>query len=150
MGPNVLWLTEFLGQAMELQPGMRVLDMGCGRALSSIFLAKEFGVQVWAADLWIAADVLPQLAPLWPWEFCSFHGPEWWRTHWAKTGLVEILTADSMPNGWEIWLRWEEMWEKIGAPTKLSNQDVLRGDTEHLLGFTRVVARRRSNPLYRT
>ena len=55
MGPNVLWLTEALGQAMELQPGMRVLDMGCGRAMSSIFLAQEYGVQVWATDLWISA-----------------------------------------------------------------------------------------------
>ena len=53
MGPNVLWLTEWLCQRMELKPGMRVLDMGCGKALSSVFLAREFGVQVWANDLWI-------------------------------------------------------------------------------------------------
>lgn len=53
MGPNVLWLTEALTQAMDLRPGMRVLDMGCGRAVSSIFLAKEFAVEVWATDLWI-------------------------------------------------------------------------------------------------
>jgi cyclopropane fatty-acyl-phospholipid synthase-like methyltransferase len=32
---------------------MRILDLGCGRALSSIFFAREFGAQVWAADLWI-------------------------------------------------------------------------------------------------
>jgi len=32
-----------------------VLDMGCGKALSSVFLAREFGVQVWANDLWISA-----------------------------------------------------------------------------------------------
>lgn len=55
MGPNVLWLTEWLGEKMELKPGMRVLDMGCGKALSSVFLAKEYGVQVWANDLWISA-----------------------------------------------------------------------------------------------
>lgn len=55
MGPGVLWLTEALSQVIQLEPGMRVLDMGCGRAASSIFLAREFGVQVCAADLWIAA-----------------------------------------------------------------------------------------------
>ncbi len=55
MGSNALWLAEWLSSAMELQPGMRVLDLGCGRALSSIFLAREYGVQVWATDLWIAA-----------------------------------------------------------------------------------------------
>jgi len=53
MGPNVLWLMEWLCQAMTLKPGMRVLDMGCGKAMSSIFLAKEFGAQVWANDLWV-------------------------------------------------------------------------------------------------
>lgn len=53
MGPNGLWLTEALTQVMALEPGMRVLDLGCGSAMSSIFLAREFGVQVWAADLWI-------------------------------------------------------------------------------------------------
>ena len=55
MGPNALWLTEWLCEKLELKPGMRVLDMGCGKALSSVFLAREFGVQVWANDLWIPA-----------------------------------------------------------------------------------------------
>ncbi len=55
MGPNVLWLAESLTQVMDLRPGMRVLDMGCGKAISSIFLAKEFGAKVWANDLWINA-----------------------------------------------------------------------------------------------
>ncbi|MEV6271720.1 hypothetical protein AB0L64_31450 [Kribbella sp. NPDC051936] len=32
---------------------MRVLDLGCGTALSSIFLAREYDVDVWAADLWV-------------------------------------------------------------------------------------------------
>ncbi len=51
-GANSLWLTEWLTEAMDLRPGMRVLDLGCGRAASSIFLRREFGVQVSAADLW--------------------------------------------------------------------------------------------------
>jgi len=51
-GANCLWLTEWLAEALDLEPGMRVLDLGCGRAASSIFLCREFGVQVWAADLW--------------------------------------------------------------------------------------------------
>ena len=56
MGPNVVWLAESLTQVMTLEPGMRVLDMGYGKALSSIFLAKEFGLQVWATDLWLSAS----------------------------------------------------------------------------------------------
>jgi cyclopropane fatty-acyl-phospholipid synthase-like methyltransferase len=53
-GANALWLTEWLARAMDLRPGMRVLDLGCGRAMSSIFLCREFGVQVWATDLWFS------------------------------------------------------------------------------------------------
>ncbi|MBI2921432.1 MAG: methyltransferase domain-containing protein [Planctomycetes bacterium] len=55
MGPNALWLAESLSQVMPLSPGMRILDMGCGRGMTSIFFAKEFGVTVWANDLWIPA-----------------------------------------------------------------------------------------------
>jgi cyclopropane fatty-acyl-phospholipid synthase-like methyltransferase len=53
---NALWITEWLTTAMELNPGMKVLDLGCGRAMSSIFLRREFGVQVWAVDLWFSAS----------------------------------------------------------------------------------------------
>ena len=50
MGENVLFNLESLTSLIALQPGMRVLDLGCGKAISSIFLAKEYGVQVWSVD----------------------------------------------------------------------------------------------------
>ena len=221
MGPNVLWLTEFLAGAMHLEPGMRVLDMGCGKAMSSIFLAREYGVQVWATDLWIPAgenwqrireaglqdrvfpihaeahalpyadgffdalvsldayhyfgtddlyigryarlvrpegligivvpgvneelaDGVPaELAPCWPWDFCSLHAPEWWRAHWAKTGQVEVVLADWLPDGWRHWLRWEELLVEHGATgADDGDAELLRLDGGRRLGFTRVVARR--------
>jgi SAM-dependent methyltransferase len=55
-GANSLWLAEWLASALDLRPGMRMLDLGCGRASSSIFLRREFGVQVWATDLWFNAS----------------------------------------------------------------------------------------------
>jgi len=48
MGPNVLWLAEWASQAVPLRKAMRILDLGCGKAASSIFLAKEFDVTVWS------------------------------------------------------------------------------------------------------
>jgi cyclopropane fatty-acyl-phospholipid synthase-like methyltransferase len=54
MGSHPLWLAEWLSQGLDLQRGMRVLDLGCGKAKSSIFLAREFGVEVWATDLWVS------------------------------------------------------------------------------------------------
>ncbi len=51
-----IWLAEWLSAVVDLRPGMRILDLGCGRAMSSIFLSREFGVQVWATDLWFSAS----------------------------------------------------------------------------------------------
>lgn len=56
MGTNPLWLTEALMQHVPLTAGMRVLDLGCGKGASSMFLAKEFGLQVWTVDLWMSPD----------------------------------------------------------------------------------------------
>jgi cyclopropane fatty-acyl-phospholipid synthase-like methyltransferase len=56
MGPNAIWLAEWLWDVLPLKTGMRVLDLGCGRCMTSIFLAREFGVQVWTTDLWITPD----------------------------------------------------------------------------------------------
>ena len=53
---NPLWMTEWLAEVLDLRPGMRVLDLGCGRAMSSVFLRREFGVQIWATDLWLSAS----------------------------------------------------------------------------------------------
>ncbi|MCL2357494.1 MAG: methyltransferase domain-containing protein [Defluviitaleaceae bacterium] len=55
MGPHPLWLLEELCEHLDLRPGMKVLDMGCGKGLTSVFLAKEYGVTVFANDLWIGA-----------------------------------------------------------------------------------------------
>jgi cyclopropane fatty-acyl-phospholipid synthase-like methyltransferase len=56
MGPNALWLVEALTEVMDITSDMKVLDLGCGRAVTSIFLAREFGARVWATDLWISAS----------------------------------------------------------------------------------------------
>jgi len=222
MGPNVLWLTEALCQVMELKPGMRILDMGCGKALSSIFLAKEFQLQVWATDLWIsasenwerviAAGVEAQVFPIhseahalpfadgffdavvsldayhyfgtddlylgtcfarlvkpggqigivvpglaqeftegvpeylrsgWDWEFCTFHSPAWWQQHWEKTGKVDVEQADLVPDGWQQWLKWQEVRKQAGYAYDESEAELLRKDAGCNLGFSRVVARRK-------
>jgi cyclopropane fatty-acyl-phospholipid synthase-like methyltransferase len=56
MGPNSLWLMEYLIEKISIKRGMRILDLGCGKAMSSIFLAKEYDVQIIAADLWVNAS----------------------------------------------------------------------------------------------
>jgi SAM-dependent methyltransferase len=221
MGPNPVWLAEALTHQMDLQPAMRVLDLGCGKAISSIFLAQEFQVHVWATDLWIGASdnwariqaanaqaavcpihaeahalpfahdffdalvsldayhyfgtddlylgyiskfvrpggmlgiVVPgtleeitgavpeHLATGWEWDWCSFHSPAWWRRHWEKTGLVDVQSADSIPDGWQHWLRWLEVSAAEGYPASPTEMQVLRADAGRTLGFTRLVATRK-------
>lgn len=56
MGPNcLLMLEELLGDTV-LAPGAKVLDLGCGQGLTSLYLAHFFGVQVTAVDLWNSAQ----------------------------------------------------------------------------------------------
>ena len=55
MGPNSMMIMAELAESLDLQPGMKVLDLGCGKGLTSFYLAKYFNVTVFATDLWISA-----------------------------------------------------------------------------------------------
>lgn len=223
MGLNSLWLTEWLCQDITLTPGMRVLDLGCGKGLSSIFLAKEYGVEVWAADLWIKptenysrfieagvadwvypifADArslpfaenyfdaiictdayiyfgtddlyldylhhfvkpggiigitvpgfmrelngkLPQhILPFWAQECWTWHTIDWWRWLWERTGLVDVVCVETLPDGWSLWLLWKKAREAAGDTSPGLNSDiqVLETDKGRFMGFLRMVGRRK-------
>src|SRR6266478_4604120 len=199
---NALWLTEWLAEALDLRPGMRVLDLGCGRASSSIFLRREFGVQIWACDLWFSvseniqrirdagvedgvfpihadARALPfaeeffdaivcidsfvdygtddlylcylarfvklgglvviagarlvhkidgavpeHLREWWTPDLWCLHSVAWWRRHWERTGLIDIECAESMPDGWRLWLN----WHRVIAPNNVVEIKALETD----------------------
>ena len=52
MGPNPIKLEEELLLDCAIPQGSRVCDLGSGQGLTSVFLAKEYGFTVYAADLW--------------------------------------------------------------------------------------------------
>jgi cyclopropane fatty-acyl-phospholipid synthase-like methyltransferase len=217
-GANSLWLTEWLASALDLRPGMRVLDLGCGRASSSIFLRREFGVQVWAADLWFSAaeniqrirdagvedgvfplhadarslpfapeffdaivcidspycfgtddlylnylahfvkpgcpigiasaglmqeiegSVPDHLRAWWTQDLWGLHSAAWWRRHWERTGILDIDVADTMSDGWRVWLDWHH----AVAPDNAVEIKAVEDDAGRYLGYVRVVGRRRS------
>jgi cyclopropane fatty-acyl-phospholipid synthase-like methyltransferase len=216
-GANTLWMTEWLAESLDLRPGMRVLDLGCGRAASSIFLHREFGVEVWATDLWFSASenlarirdagvdrsvfpihcearslpyadgffdailsidsfvyygtddhylnyvarflqptgilaiagagltreidgALPEHLRRW-WEpgMWSLHSAAWWQRHWERTGIVDVERADTMPDGWRLWLE----WQRVVSPDNAVEIEAVEADRGAYLGYVRVVARRR-------
>lgn len=224
MGWPVVWATEALANVMDLKPGMRVLDLGCGKAASSIFLAKEFGVNVWATELWIPPTdnwrrirtqgaenmVIPLYAEAHALPFAdayfdaivsfgtyhyfgtddyyldtiirflkpggqigivspgleselgrnipdhlaqvfarkgdnwsAFHSPDWWRWHWEKSQLVDVEVADLVPDGWRLWLRYDEFLAQLLDGYETSDLEALRADQGRNCGLTRVLARRR-------
>ena len=52
MGPNPVKLTEELMTKVVIPKGSLVMDLGSGTGITSVFLAKEYGLRVIAADLW--------------------------------------------------------------------------------------------------
>ena len=52
IGPGGLYLVSLLAEELELKSGSWVLDLGCGSAESSIYLANNYKVKVVAVDLW--------------------------------------------------------------------------------------------------
>jgi SAM-dependent methyltransferase len=214
---NPLWMTEWLASAMDLRRGMRVLDLSCGRALSSIFLHREFGVSVAAVDLWFSAaenlqrirdagidggvipfhadaralpfakeffdaivciDAFPyygtddlylnylarfvkpggrigiagsgfmreiegpvpeHLRAWWTHDHWCLHSASWWRRHWERTGYIDVELADTMPDGWRMWLE----WHNVIAPDNHAEIRALEADRGEYLGYVRIVGRRR-------
>ncbi|MGC8486712.1 MAG: SAM-dependent methyltransferase [Clostridia bacterium] len=211
-----------VGGGPPIETGHAQLDMGCGRAVSSIFLAREFDVQVFAVDLWIAASdnwqrvkeagldgqVIPihadahslpfaegffdaavsldayhyfgtddlytsyfarfrrpggqvgivspglrqefgeagvpvHLRPYWEPEFHSFHSPAWWRTHFEQSGTFRVERADLVAGGADHWLTWLDVCVRAGYPAPPEEAEMLRADAGRVLGFTRLVGRRR-------
>lgn len=56
MGPNPVKLTEELMLNHKIPSDSVICDLGSGQGLTSVFLAKEYGFTVYAADLWSDPD----------------------------------------------------------------------------------------------
>lgn len=57
MGPNSVLITKELIKNIELKKNAKILDLGCGKGLSSIVLSKKFEkAQIFAVDLLVKAE----------------------------------------------------------------------------------------------
>ncbi|TEB07946.1 Methyltransferase domain protein [Pelotomaculum schinkii] len=55
MGPNPIKLLEELLALHSIPQNATVLDLGCGRGVTSVFMVKEYSLRVFATDLWVSA-----------------------------------------------------------------------------------------------
>lgn len=58
MGPNSIRILEGLFSKYPLRsaPDDLILDLGCGKGITSLVIAKETGAKVYANDLWVKAE----------------------------------------------------------------------------------------------
>lgn len=56
MGPNPLKLCEELLRGVNIAKGSRACDLGSGTGITSVMLAREYGLDVYAVDLWSDPD----------------------------------------------------------------------------------------------
>jgi SAM-dependent methyltransferase len=59
-GGGGLYLAAQMLRTLRLQSGDLVLDLGCGKGATSLFLAKHYGVHVVALDLWTSEEFLKE------------------------------------------------------------------------------------------
>jgi SAM-dependent methyltransferase len=58
LGGGALYLAARIARNLRVNPGDIVLDLGCGKGTTSIFLARHLAVRVIALDLWTDATFL--------------------------------------------------------------------------------------------
>jgi cyclopropane fatty-acyl-phospholipid synthase-like methyltransferase len=221
LGENALCQVESLARRLPLRAGMRVLDLGCGKATSSIFLAREFGIETWAADgttsptenlkravelecersvypLRVDAHNLPfakgffdavvaidsflyfgtddrylaylvqfiktggfigiadiaftrelrsvedapeYLRSQYPKHWSYVHSVPWWRTHWEKTGLVDLQCAELLPESDDL-LR-DYVQDRLREQDENSITRAVASDHDGLIALFCMVARKR-------
>ena len=57
-GGGGLYLATHMLRTLRLKPHDLVLDLGCGKGATSVFMAKHYGIRVVALDLWTSAEYL--------------------------------------------------------------------------------------------
>ena len=60
-----------------------------------------------------------------------------------RSGKVDVLTADWMVDGWQLWLHWNEVCADTAKHLATSENRMLKADRGRNLGFVRLIAERR-------
>ena len=78
------------------------------------------------------------LRGFWTQDLWCLHSAPWWQRHWERTGIVSVERADTLADGWQLWLD----WQRAVAPDNQTEIETLEADRGRYLGYVRVIARR--------
>src|SRR5437588_418931 len=87
---------------------------------------------LWMAE-WIAGaglvreidgPVPEHLRDWWTPDLWCLHSADWWKRHWARTGILDVERADTMPNGWRLWMD----WHRVIAPDNAAEIRAIEAD----------------------
>jgi hypothetical protein len=70
----------------------------------------------------------------------SLHSAGWWRRHWERSGILDSVVADTLPDGWRFW----RDWLKLVAPANEKEIRAVEADAGRHFGYVRAVGRRRA------
>ncbi len=95
------------------------MDLGSGQGITSVFLAKEYGFKVYAADLWSNLysntrnekdchdNIHKELLLSWtPEQLDYIHDIEYWKNIISKSKNSEIISIYEMESNEECWNDW--------------------------------------------
>lgn len=68
------------------------------------------------------------------------HSADWWRRHWERSGILDVVVADTLPDGCRYW----RDWLKLVAPQNEVEVRALEADAGRCFSYVRSVGRRRA------
>jgi hypothetical protein len=86
----------------------------------------------------IEGPIPEHLRQWWTNDLWCLHSAAWWRRHWERTGIMDIELADTLSDGWRLWLD----WHSVVAPDNEAEINALEADRGDYLGYVRLVGRR--------
>ena len=86
----------------------------------------------------IESEIPEHLREWWTQDLWALHSAAWWRRHWERTGIVQVELAETMPDGWKVWLD----WHRAVAPDNATEIKAIEEDEGRFMGYVRVVGRR--------
>ena len=125
MGPNPIKPVEELLRGHKIPENAVACDLGSGQGLTSVFLVKEYGFTVYAADLW--------------------SDPAENRAFFDAMGIVsrcrsaEVLAVQEMERNEEVWADWLAQENEYAVGDRKS----MEAGGGKYLNFTAIVLRKK-------